>query len=60
MRCIFAMFAEDVGLFPGRRRLFEEYLEKYWLPNPRGFAGGVQQFFAVMNTGSTLATGETL
>ncbi|MDX2093705.1 MAG: type IIL restriction-modification enzyme MmeI [Kofleriaceae bacterium] len=60
MRCIFAMFAEDVGLFPGRRRLFEEYLEKYWLPSPRGFAGGVQQFFGVMNTGGTLATGETL
>lgn len=60
MRCIFAMFAEDVGLFPKRRRLFQEYIEKFWIPNPAGFAGGVQQFFSTMNTGGTLLTGEAL
>lgn len=60
MRCIFAMFAEDVGLFPKHRRLFQDYLEKFWIPNPAGFAGGVQQFFSTMNTGGTLLTGEAL
>lgn len=58
MRCIFTMFAEDVGLFAGRRKLFEEYLEKYWIPNHGGFPGGVQAFWSTMNTGGVLLTGE--
>ncbi|MCX4244765.1 class I SAM-dependent DNA methyltransferase [Paraliomyxa miuraensis] len=60
MQCIFAMFAEDVGLFPEGKRLFEDYLERFWIPNPSGFPGGVQQFFRVMNTGGTLLTGEQI
>ena len=32
MRCLFTMFAEDVGLLPDK--LFSKYLHEYWLPNP--------------------------
>ena len=60
MRCIFTMFAEDVGLFPERRKLFQEYLEQYWVKDPRGFPGGVQAFWSTMNTGGMLPTGVAL
>lgn len=60
MRCIFAMFAEDVGLFPNRRHLFTEYLRDYWVKNPASFPGGVEQFFRTMNTGGTLMSGEQI
>lgn len=60
MRCIFTMFAEDVGLFPEKRKLFQEYLEQYWVKDPRGFPGGVQAFWSTMNTGGMLPTGVAL
>lgn len=49
MRCIFTMFAEDVGLLP--KRLFTEALEKYWLPNPTSFQGGIRSLWKAMNDG---------
>ena len=60
MRCIFSMFAEDIGLFPGKKKLFQEYLEKYWIKSPAGFPAGCQAFWSKMNTGGPLMTGETL
>ena len=32
MRCLFTMFAEDIGLLPDQ--LFSRSLAEYWLPNP--------------------------
>src|SRR5438477_39062 len=35
MRCLFTMFAEDVGLLP--ERLFSKALEEWWIPSPEAF-----------------------
>jgi hypothetical protein len=50
MRCLFTMFAEDVGLLP--EQLFREALEKYWIPKPRLFPAGVTTLWKAMNDGS--------
>ena len=49
MRCLFTMFAEDVGLLP--ERLFTEHLEKEWIPHPERFAADVESLWQGMNRG---------
>ncbi|MFI5181103.1 MAG: class I SAM-dependent DNA methyltransferase [Thermoanaerobaculia bacterium] len=49
MRCLFTMFAEDVGLLP--ERLFSEHLEKEWIPHPERFAADVESLWQGMNRG---------
>lgn len=49
MRCLFTMFAEDVGLLP--ERLFTEHLEKEWIPHPETFAADVESLWQGMNRG---------
>jgi hypothetical protein len=50
MRCIFTMFAEDVGLLP--ERLFADALAKRWIDKPSSFPGGCQSLWAAMNVGA--------
>lgn len=50
MRCIFTMFAEDVGLLP--EHVFTKALEEYWLPKPSSFPGGVRTLWSAMNAGT--------
>lgn len=56
MRCLFTMFAEDVGLLPDH--LFTKAIEQYWLPNPKGFVGGVQSLWKAMNEGTDFLVGK--
>ncbi|HSN99469.1 MAG TPA: DNA methyltransferase, partial [Candidatus Nanopelagicales bacterium] len=49
MRCLFTMFAEDVGLLP--ERLFTDAIEQHWLPDPPAFPGGIQALWEAMNGG---------
>lgn len=58
MRCLFTMFAEDVGLLPDK--LFSKYLHEYWLPNPASFAGGVGALWRDMNEGRETVAGKLL
>lgn len=58
MRCLFTMFAEDVGLLPDH--LFTNAIEKYWIPNPRGFISGVQSLWKAMNEGGDFLVGKLL
>ena len=50
MRCIFTMFAEDVGLL--KEQLFTETLCDRWLKNPGEFRSGAEDLWAAMNEGS--------
>ena len=50
MRCIFTMFAEDVGLL--KEQLFTETLETRWLKNPREFRSGAEDLWEAMNQGN--------
>ena len=50
MRCIFTMFAEDVGLL--KEHLFTEALETRWLPNPKMFKPEVEALWQAMNDGT--------
>lgn len=56
MRCIFTMFAEDVGLLPqypnSNHGVFTGALEHLWKPNPRAFPAGVEGFWRAMNAGT--------
>src|ERR1019366_3123143 len=52
MRCLFTMFAEDVGLLP--ERAFTDALEKFWIPSPASFPGGVESLWRAMNAGDHL------
>jgi hypothetical protein len=52
MRCIFTMFAEDVGLLA--ERLFTDTLEKRWIPDPSCFQAEVESLWETMNTGGKL------
>ena len=54
MRCLFTMFAEDVGLLP--ERSFTNMIKDYWIPNPPSFAGpgGVSALWRTMNTGGAI------
>jgi len=49
MRCLFTMFAEDVGLLP--EGIFTKALKEQWLPNPAAFPGGVASLWRTMNEG---------
>jgi hypothetical protein len=50
MRCIFTMFAEDVGLLPDR--LFTDAVEKLWIESPASFPGGIESLWRAMNQGT--------
>ena len=50
MRCIFTMFAEDVGLL--KEHLFTEALETRWLLNPKTFKPEVESLWQAMNDGT--------
>ena len=50
MRCIFTMFAEDVGLL--KEHLFTEALETRWLLNPTTFKPEVEALWQAMNDGT--------
>ena len=49
MRCVFCMFAEDIGLL--RDKVFTQALEKQWLPEPESFKDGVEALWEAMNEG---------
>jgi hypothetical protein len=49
MRCIFTMFAEDVGLLPVG--IFTHALKEQWVPNPAAFPVGIEQLWRTMNQG---------
>ena len=50
MRCIFTMFAEDVGLL--KEHLFTKALETRWLANPKTFKPEVEALWQAMNDGT--------
>ncbi|MHB8797860.1 MAG: class I SAM-dependent DNA methyltransferase [Thermoanaerobaculia bacterium] len=52
MRCIFTMFAEDVGLLP--KGLFATALERDWIKDPTRFVPEVTALWHMMNTGGTI------
>ncbi len=58
MRCLFTMFAQNVGLLP--KNLFSDSLENYWLPNPASFPGGVGSLWRAMDQGADYITGKLL
>lgn len=51
MRCIFTMFAEDVGLLP--EKLFTEALKERWIPKPKSFQPEVEALWQAMNQGTS-------
>lgn len=51
MRCIFTMFAEDVGLL--KERLFTEALKGRWLAQPSAFKPEVEALWRAMDQGSS-------
>jgi hypothetical protein len=51
MRCIFTMFAEDVGLL--KEHLFTDALETRWLTNPNSFKPEVEALWQAMNDGTS-------
>lgn len=52
MRCLFTMFAEDVGLLP--EGAFTNALRNFWIPSPASFAGGIESLWRTMNEGGAL------
>ncbi len=51
MRCIFTMFAEDVGLL--KEHLFTQALETRWIHNPKTFKPEVEALWEAMNEGTS-------
>ncbi|MEG4516034.1 MULTISPECIES: DNA methyltransferase [unclassified Microcoleus] len=51
MRCIFTMFAEDVGLL--KEHLFTQGLETRWILNPKTFKPEVEALWEAMNEGTS-------
>jgi hypothetical protein len=51
MRCIFTLFAEDVGLLPDH--LFTDALDQHWISNPASFPAGISTLWKAMNDGSS-------
>lgn len=49
MRCLFTMFAEDVGLLEDH--LFSRTLEDVWVPHPERFAAGIEGLWKEMDRG---------
>lgn len=58
MRCLFTMFAEDIGLLP--EKPFSHALENWWLPNPASFPSGVSSLWRAMDRGEDYVTGRLL
>jgi hypothetical protein len=58
MRCLFTMFAEDVGLLP--ERTLVKLLEDECIPNPAKFPIQVMNLWAAMNEGGFWPTGKLL
>ena len=59
MRCLFTMFAEDVGLLP--ERLFTDHLAKKWIPHPETFPADIEHLWQTMNRGGwVFGIGEVL
>jgi len=58
MRCLFTMFAEDVGLLP--ERLFTDAIERFWLPSPASFPTGVENLWRAMDRGEGWVLGGKL
>jgi hypothetical protein len=56
MRCLFTMFAEDVGLLPDKP--FSYALENIWLPKPAAFPRGVASLWKAMDRGEDYITGK--
>lgn len=54
MRCLFTMFAEDVGLLP--EHVFAKALEKEWIPDPKKFKPQVESLWRIMNDGGEAFT----
>jgi very-short-patch-repair endonuclease len=50
MRCIFTMFAEDVGLL--KEQLFTDTLRDRWLQDPQSFKPGAEALWRAMNEGN--------
>jgi len=50
MRCLFTMFAEDVGLL--EENLFTNAIETRWIPKPDLFPSAIENLWQAMNTGS--------
>ncbi len=50
MRCLFTLFAEDVGLLPDRP--FRRSLEEWWVGNPPSFVPGVVSLWQAMRDGA--------
>ncbi len=50
MRCIFTMFAEDVGLLP--EHLFTQALKERWISQPERFKSEVEALWQAMNAGT--------
>ncbi|GAQ00199.1 class I SAM-dependent DNA methyltransferase [Leptolyngbya sp. NIES-2104] len=51
MRCIFTMFAEDVGLLP--REVFKAALNERWIADPKRFKPEIENLWQTMNTGGS-------
>jgi len=59
MRCIFTMFAEDVGLLP--EHLFTQALKERWISQPERFKSEVEALWQAMNAGTPFGfTGKLL
>ncbi len=57
MRCLFTMFAEDVGLLPPAKNghgLFTHFLEEHWLTAPAQFPGEIEMIWRSMNAGGSI------
>lgn len=55
MRCLFTLFAEDVGLLPPRT--FRDALATWWLPDPESFPFGVTSLWTAMRDGGYFVSG---
>jgi hypothetical protein len=51
MRCIFTMFAEDIGMLP--KECFTDALNKRWVPTPMLFQPGIEALWRTMNEGGS-------
>ena len=58
MRCLFTMFAEDVGLLAGKP--LSKFLAEYWIPNPPSFPVGIASLWQAMNDGGDTLAGRVL
>ncbi len=56
MRCLFTMFAEDIGLLDDH--IFTRMLRESWVPHPRSFPAGIQALWDAMNKGGATLFGK--